>query len=39
MKAQLNLSKEIYELYDKSVNNKYKIEVNKKVVERIKNSF
>ncbi len=37
--AKLNLAKEIYQTYDKSVNAKYKIDVNNKTVDRIKNSF
>ena len=34
-----NLAKEIYQTYDKSVNAKYKIDINVKTVDRIKNSF
>ncbi len=37
--AKLSLAKEIYQTYDKSVNAKYKIDVNNKTVDRIKNSF
>ena len=37
--AKLNLSREIYKTYDKSVNSKYKIDVNSKAIDRIKNSF
>ena len=37
--AKLNLAKEIYQTYDKSVNAKYKIDINGKTVDRIKNSF
>ena len=37
--AKLNLARDIYNVYDKSVNNKYKIDVNNKALERIKNSF
>ena len=37
--AKLNLAREIYKVYDKSINNKYKIDVNNKALERIKNSF
>ena len=37
--AKLNLAKEIYQTYDKSVNAKYKIDINVKTVDRIKNSF
>ena len=39
LKAKLDLSKDIYGTYDISVNNKYKIELNNKTIERIKNSF
>ncbi len=39
MKAQLNLSSEIYNLYDKTVNKKYNVELNQNVIDRIKNSF
>ena len=39
LEAKLALAKEIYKTYDKSVNAKYKIDVNNKAVERIKNSF
>ncbi len=39
IKAKLNLSKDIYGTYDISVNNKYKIELNNKAINRIKNSF
>ena len=39
LKAKLSLSREIYKTYDKSVNAKYKIDVNNKAVDRIKNSF
>ena len=38
-KAKFNLTKEIYEIYDKSINTKYKVVTNKKVIDRIKNSF
>ena len=38
-KAKLNFSKEIYSVYDKTVNTKYKVELNDKAIERIKNSF
>ena len=38
-KAKLNLAQEIYENYDKRVNNKYSVEINDKAVNRIKNSF
>jgi len=39
LKAKLNLSNKIYKTYDESVNNKYKIDLNSKVLERIKNSL
>ena len=38
-KAKLNFSKEIFSIYDNSVNTKYKIIINSKTVDRIKNSF
>ena len=38
-KAKLNFSKEIFSIYDNSVNTKYKITINSKTVDRIKNSF
>jgi len=38
-KAKLNFAKEIYKRYDDSINNKYNIEINGKVIDRIKNSF
>ena len=38
-KARLNLVNKIYETYDKSLNQKYKVELNKKTIERVKNSF
>ena len=37
--AKLRLTNEIYKSYDDSVNAKYKIDVNNKVVKRIKNSL
>ena len=37
--AKINIAQEIYKTYDKTVNAKYKIDVNNKAVERIKNSF
>ncbi len=39
LKAKLALANEIYKNYDKSVNAKYKIDVNNKAIDRIKNSF
>jgi len=38
-KAKLNFAKQIYNTYDKSVNSKYNIDINNKVIDRIKNSF
>ena len=38
-KAKLNFSKEIYNTYDKNVNNKYSVELNNRTIDRIKNSF
>ncbi len=38
-KAKLNFSQEIYSVYDKDVNRKYKININKKTIDRIKNSL
>ncbi len=37
--AKLNFANEIYSSYDKSLNAKYDIELNNKVITRIKNSF
>ena len=39
LNAKFNLSREIYKTYDKSVNSKYKIDINNKAIDRIKNSF
>ena len=38
-KARLNLINKIYKSYDESVNQKYKVELNQRTVERVKNSF
>ena len=38
-KARLNLINKIYQSYDESVNQKYKVEVNQRTIERVKNSF
>jgi peptidyl-prolyl cis-trans isomerase D len=38
-KARLNLINKIYKTYDDSVNQKYKVELNKRTIDRIKNSF
>ncbi len=37
--AKLNLSKEIYSNFDKGINTKYDVEVNDRVIDRIKNSL
>ena len=38
-KARLNLINKIYQSYDESVNQKYKVELNQRTIERVKNSF
>tara|TARA_B100001093_G_scaffold514518_1_gene588727 strand:+ start:786 stop:2237 length:1452 start_codon:yes stop_codon:yes gene_type:complete len=38
-KARLYLINEIYKSYDESVNQKYKVELNQRTVDRVKNSF
>ena len=38
-KARLNLINKIYKSYDDSVNKKYKVELNQRTIERVKNSF
>ncbi len=38
-KAKLNLINNIYETFDRNLNEKYKVELNKKTIERVKNSF
>jgi len=38
-KARLNLINKIYQSYDENANQKYKVEVNQRTVDRIKNSF
>jgi peptidyl-prolyl cis-trans isomerase D len=38
-KARLNLINKIYQSYDENVNQKYKVEVNQRTIERVKNSF
>ena len=38
-KARLNLINKIYKSYDDSVNQKYKVELNQRTIDRIKNSF
>ncbi len=37
--ARLNLINKIYKNYDDQLNRKYKVELNKKTIERVKNSF
>jgi peptidyl-prolyl cis-trans isomerase D len=38
-KARLNLINKIYKSYDNSVNQKYKVELNQRTIDRVKNSF
>ena len=38
-KARLNLINKIYKSYDDDVNQKYKVELNQKTIDRVKNSF
>ncbi len=38
-KARLNLINKIYQSHDNNLNEKYKVELNQKTVERVKNSF
>ncbi len=38
-KARLNLINKIYQSYDENANQKYKVEVNQRTVDRVKNSF
>ena len=38
-KARLNLINKIYQTHDSSLNEKYKVELNKRTIERVKNSF
>ena len=38
-KARLNLINKIYQSYDESANQKYKVKVNQRTIDRIKNSF
>ncbi len=38
-KARLNLINKIYQFYDENANQKYKVEVNQRTVDRVKNSF
>jgi len=38
-KAKFNLANQTFSTFDKTINNKYNVEVNTKVLNRIKNSF
>ncbi len=38
-KARLNLVNEIYKTFDENLNEKYKVELNKRTIDRVKNSF
>ena len=38
-KARLSLINKIYQTYDENANQKYKVEVNQKTIDRVKNSF
>ena len=38
-KAKLNLVNKIYRIYDENLNQKYKVELNKRTIDRLKNSF
>ena len=38
-RAKLNLANQIYKTYDKTINNKYNVEINQKVLNRIKNTL
>ena len=38
-KTRLNLINKIYQSYDENANEKYKVEVNQRTIDRIKNSF
>ena len=38
-KARLNLINKIYQSYDENANEKYKVKVNQKTIDRVKNSF
>ena len=38
-KARLNLVNEIYKTFDESLNKKYKVELNQRTIDRVKNSF
>ena len=38
-KARLNLINKIYKTFDDDLNQKYKVELNRRTIERVKNSF
>ena len=38
-KARLNLINKIYQSHDSNLNEKYKVELNQRTIERVKNSF
>ena len=38
-KARLNLVNKIYKTFDENLNKKYKVELNRKTIDRVKNSF
>ena len=38
-KAKFNLANQIYSTFDKTINNKYDVKINEKVLNRIKNTF
>ena len=38
-KARLNLVNKIYRTFDENLNKQYKVEFNKRTIERVKNSF
>ena len=38
-KARLNLINKIYQSHDNNLNEKYKVELNQRTIERVKNSF
>ena len=38
-KARLNIINKIYQIHDNSLNKQYKVELNQRTIERVKNSF
>ena len=38
-KARLNIVNNIYQTYDANLNQKYKVELNQRTIDRVKNSF